>query len=53
VEADSISFAKMDEETFGKLYSSVIDTLIKRIPAMNKMSPEDVEETVRKILEFV
>jgi len=53
VEADSISFAKMDEETFGKLYSSVIDVLIKRIPVMNKMSPEDVEETVKKILEFV
>jgi len=52
VEADSISFSKMDAETFESLYSNVIDVLIKKVSAMKDMTPEDVDETVRKILEF-
>jgi len=52
VEADSISFAKMDEETFAKLYSAVLDVLINRIPMMEKMGEEKVNRTVNKLLEF-
>lgn len=52
IEADSISFGSMDNETFSRLYQNVITVLIKRIPAMGRMSAEEVDEVVNKILEF-
>ena len=53
IEADSISFSKMDDKTFGELYSNVIDVFIEQIPEMNKMTADDINDTVKKILEFV
>ena len=42
VEADSISFAKMEQETFDGLYSAVLDVLLKRIPMLQKMGEEEI-----------
>jgi len=52
VEADSISFAKMEQETFEGLYSNVLDVLLNRIPMLKKMGAEDVSRAVDKLLEF-
>jgi len=45
-EADSISFAAMDQDTFDELYSRVLDVIIKDIGATS----EDIE---RAIIEFM
>ena len=50
--AKSISWAKMDDAEFEKLYQAVIDVLVARIPAMLKMSAEEIEETVIKIIMY-
>ena len=52
IEADSISFAKMDDDTFSKLYGSVLDVLVKRISVLNKMGKEETNRAVDKLLEF-
>jgi len=51
VEADSISFANMDEETFEKLYSATIDVILKRIPTLG-ISREEIDNLVDKVLAF-
>lgn len=53
IEADSISFAKMNVDTFADLYSKVLDVLLNRIPMLQKMGEEEVNTSVNKILEFV
>jgi len=52
VEADSISFAKMEQETFESLYSNVLDVLLNRIPMLKKMGADETNRAVNKILEF-
>ena len=52
IEADSISFAKMDDDTFADLYSKVLDVLIKKISMLEKMGKEEVNSAVDKLLEF-
>ena len=52
VEADSISFAKMDDETFSGLYSNVLDVLLKRIPKIKKMGKDEAEKVINKLMEF-
>ena len=52
VEADSISFGSMDEETFQGLYSGVIDVFMKHIPTMKKMGLEEINKIVDRVLEF-
>jgi hypothetical protein len=50
-EADSISFAKMNEEDFQKLYSETINIFLDRI--YNKsMTAEELDETVNRYLSF-
>ncbi len=49
-EAKSISFAKMDEETFEQLYSSVIDVVLQKV--LLNYTEEDLRETVDKVLGF-
>jgi len=51
VEADSISFANMDAETFEKLYSATIDVILKRIPTLG-ISREEIDTLVDKVLAF-
>jgi len=47
----SISFANMDETEFERLYSAVIDVLLKKI--FTDQTREDVEDVVNRLLEFV
>lgn len=46
----SISFSKMSEDDFEKLYSSIIDVILARI--LTKYSRSDLDEVVDKILSF-
>jgi hypothetical protein len=52
VEPDSISFAAMDEDTFEKLYQSVLTVLIERIPVLSSMTAGEVDTLVDKFLRF-
>ena len=52
IEADSISFAKMDDDVFADLYSKVLDVLVKKISMLKKMGKEEVNSAVDKLLEF-
>jgi len=52
VEADSISFAKMDEQAFRDLYSKTVDLLIKNVYG-GKITPERMNELVDQYLSFV
>ena len=51
IEADSISFAKMDQVVFDKLYSKTIDLLIKRI-YNSQVSKKSIERMVSDYLKF-
>jgi hypothetical protein len=51
VEPKSISFAKMSEDEFSELYSRTIDVLIKHVYDAS-MTPEEIDETVNKYLQF-
>ena len=50
-EANSISFAKMDEKTFENLYNRVLDVIMKKI--LPDMSKDEIETLTNKFLEFV
>jgi len=52
VEADSLSFGSMDQETFNNLYQSILDVIMKRISVLNKLSKEEINDLVDKVLEF-
>lgn len=46
----SISFSKMSEDDFSKLYSAVIDVILARI--LKKYSREDLDHVVDQVLSF-
>ena len=48
--AKSIAFGSMEEEDFEKLYSAVIDVILKKV--LTNYSREDLDEVVRNILSF-
>ena len=50
IEADSISFAKMDEETFEKLYNATIDAALKVLP--KTWNEAELRTVAEQILEF-
>jgi hypothetical protein len=52
IEPESISFANMDQDKFEKLYSAMIDTILKRIPKLGRTRKE-IDDLVAKILSFV
>ena len=52
IEADSISFASMDEDTFSKLYQAVLTVLMQRIPMLGKMGEEEINKLTDQFLEF-
>lgn len=53
IDPKSISFAKMEEEDFEKLYSSTIDVLLKYVYKNNKdMDAEKLNQLVEQILLF-
>jgi len=51
IEPRSVSFAKMDNEEFEKLYNRTIDVLIKHV-YNSKMSKEEIEKLVEQYLQF-
>jgi len=52
VRSKSISFAKMDEETFGKLYQAVLTVLLERVMHAKGFSRESIESTVNQLVDF-
>lgn len=52
LEAQSISFANMDEGTFAQLYDKVLDVLMARVLAGKGYTKADVEDLVNRIAEF-
>lgn len=52
IEADSLSFGSMDEETFDKLYNNVLNVILKKIPILDKLTAEEVNDLVDKVLRF-
>ena len=51
IEPKSISFAKMSEEEFTKLYDATITVLIKYVYGSGR-TKEEIDETVNRYLEF-
>jgi len=50
IEPKSISFAKMDQDEFEKVYSKTIDVLIKHV--YSKLSKDEINTMVERYLEF-
>ena len=51
--AKSISFARMDEGEFSKVYQAVLNVVWEKILRQaNYKSPEEVEEIVNKLLAY-
>ena len=50
-EAKSISWAKMDEDEFERLYSAVLDVLLAKVYGRN-MSNEEMDDLVNQYLSF-
>lgn len=51
LEAQSMSWARMDETEFQRLYSSVADVILQRV--LTQYTRDDLDEVVEQILEFV
>ena len=51
LEAKSISFAKMDEEEFARLYDKFITVILQKV--LTSYTAEDLDQQVNKILGFV
>jgi hypothetical protein len=51
IEAKSMSFASMDEDTFAELYNKVVDVAIRHIQALN-MSADELKVTIDGLLEY-
>jgi len=52
VEADSISWAKMNEETFERLYSKTIDAILAKVLPRHGLSRETLARHVDRVMEF-
>jgi len=52
IEADSLSFGSMSQETFNNLYKNVLDVIMKRIPVLNNMTEDEINELIEKVLSF-
>lgn len=50
LEAKSISFAKMDQHEFEKLYDSTIDVIVKHV--LNNYTGDQLREVVDQVMEF-
>ena len=52
IDADSISFGSMDEDTFGKLYDNILTVIMERIPILCDMKRNEIDDLVEKVLTF-
>lgn len=51
-EADSLSWASMDEEKFEQLYSTTIDKILSKVLAGRGVTEEQLREMVDRVMEF-
>ena len=52
IEADSLSFGSMDQEIFNGLYQNILTVVMDKISVLDKLSTDEINELVDKILEF-
>lgn len=52
MEADSISFSRMDQDTFDRLYQAILTVLLARIPMLSEMGEDEVERVTEKMLAY-
>ncbi len=52
LQAHSISFANMSQEDFEKLYSETIDAILGKVLASTKITREDVDRHVERVMQF-
>jgi len=52
IEADSLSFGSMSQETFDGLYQNILSVIMKKIPVLNKLDEDEIEDLINKVLEF-
>ena len=52
VEADSLSFGKMDQDTFDKLYQRILDVLMEKISMFQAIGEEEVRALCDKFLAY-
>lgn len=53
VEADSIAFDEMDQETFDQLYSTAIDVLMRLVMRSKGFTEEQLRDAVDEVMRFV
>lgn len=52
VEADSLGWARMDEETFERFYSATIDAVLGKILKHSKLTGDDLRAYVDRVMAF-
>lgn len=52
IEAKSISFGRMDDTEFEKLYSAILNVILKRINVLRDMTSDEVNDLVDRVLQF-
>lgn len=52
LEADSISFASMDQETFEKLFSKTIDVILAKILAKGQYTEAQLRNAVEEVMSY-
>lgn len=52
VEADSLAFGSMDEETFERLFSATINAILTKILASSRLTEADLREHVDRVMRF-
>jgi len=50
--ADSLRFGKMDQDTFDKLYNSVLNVVMKKISVLDRMTEDQINKLVDQVLSF-
>ena len=52
VEADSLKWAEMDEETFEKLFSATIDVILRSVLPNSGLTPERLRQMAERVVEY-
>lgn len=52
VEANSLSWSRMNDETFERFYSATINAILQKILAHSKLTEADMRAHVERVLEF-
>lgn len=51
-EADSLSWASMDEDTFDQFYSATIDAILQKVLRGRGINEEELRDRVERVMEF-